>query len=185
MKIYTKTGDTGETGLLFGGRVSKSDIRCEAYGTIDEAVSTLGLARSLSKNQYVIKIIKNIQQELFIVGSELATDISKYENLKKNFKVVTHDMVLNLEKMIDSIGEAVELPRAFVIPGASSASSALDIARSILRRAERIVVKIKEDYTLLNPAVLKYLNRLEDLLFMLARYEDKELGYEQLNLEND
>ena len=87
--------------------------------------------------------------------------------------------------MIDSIGEAVELPRAFVIPGASSASSALDIARSILRRAERIVVRIKEDYTLLNPAVLKYLNRLEDLLFMLARYEDKELGYEQLNLEND
>ena len=180
MKIYTKTGDTGETGLLFGGRVSKSDIRCEAYGTIDEVVSTLGLARSFSKSQYVSNIIKNIQQELFIVGGELATDISKYDNLKKNFKVVTDDMVSNLEEIIDSLGESIELPRAFVVPGASTASSALDIARSVLRRAERIVVRIKENYTLANPAVLKYLNRLEDLLFMIARYEDKELGYEKL-----
>ena len=185
MKIYTKKGDEGKTSLLFGSRVSKSDIRCEAYGTIDEAVSTLGLARSLSKSQYVSKIIKNIQEELFIVGSELATDITKYENLKKNFKIVTHDMVLNLEKMIDSFEEAVELPRAFVIPGASPASSALDVARSILRRAERVVVRIKEDNSLLNLVVLKYLNRLEDLLFMIARYEDRELGYEALNLGND
>ena len=185
MKIYTKKGDEGKTSLLFGSRVSKSDIRCEAYGTIDEAVSTLGLARSLSNSQYVSKIIKNIQEELFIVGSELATDISKYENLKKNFKIVTDDMVFNLEKMIDSFEEAVELPRAFVIPGASPASSALDVARSILRRAERVVVRIKENNSLLNPVVLKYLNRLEDLLFMIARYEDRELGYEALNLGND
>ncbi len=144
----------------------------------------MGLARSFSKSQYVSNIIKNIQQELFIVGGELATDISKYDNLKKNFKVVTDDMVSNLEEIIDSLGESIELPRAFVVPGASTASSALDIARSVLRRAERIVVRIKENYTLANPAVLKYLNRLEDLLFMIARYEDKELGYEKLNLEN-
>jgi len=185
MKIYTKTGDEGKTHLLFGDRISKADIRCEAYGTIDETVSTLGLARSFSKSQYVIKIIKNIQKELFIVGGELATDVSKYKNLKKNFKVVTPDMVFNLEKMIDSLEEVVQLPKAFVIPGASPASAALDMARSVLRRAERIVVRIKEDDNLFNPVVLKYLNRLEDLLFMIARYEDRELGYEALNLGND
>ena len=185
MKIYTKRGDQGETGLLYGGRVSKTDPRCEAYGTTDEAVSTLGLARSLSSSQKVKDILKRVQRELFTVGAELATDPREYSKLQAHFSVVTPEMVTRLEQLIDEITKEVSLPRSFIIPGASPASSALDMARSILRRAERRVVFLSEEGLLPNPEVLRYLNRLADLVFMLARYEDKDLPLEVLSGYDD
>ncbi|MBI4298252.1 MAG: cob(I)yrinic acid a,c-diamide adenosyltransferase [Chloroflexi bacterium] len=185
MKIYTKRGDKGETSLLYGGRVSKTDPRCEAYGTTDEAVSALGLARALSQSSKVKAIVKRIQRELFTVGAELATSPEEYSKLKKHFSVVTPEMVTSLEHLIDELSEEVTLPRSFIIPGASPASSALDMARSILRRAERRVVTLSEEGRLPNPEVLRYLNRLADLVFMVARYEDKELPLEILSGDDD
>lgn len=181
VRIYTKGGDEGETGLLYGGRVSKSDLRCEAYGSVDEAVSALGLARSTSMDVRVQTIVKELQRDLFTVGAELATDIAEYEKLKKHFSVITAQMTEHLEHSIDEIAAEVILPKQFIIPGASPTSAALDMARSSLRRAERRTVQLQEAGQLYNREVLKYLNRAADLIFMLARYQDRELPIETLS----
>ncbi len=178
MPIYTRTGDTGETRLLFGGRVSKTDARCEAYGCTDEAVSAMGLARALSNDLRVKEILLAAQHEMFYAAGELATDAKEYENLRKNFRVITPDMVGRLESLIDELDAGMDLPNAFVVPGASAASGALDLARSLLRTGERRVVALQEKGMLPNPEVLRYINRLSDLLFMLARYEDRALPVE-------
>ena len=183
MRIYTKTGDAGQTGLLFGGRVSKADPRCEAYGATDQAVSAMGLARALSQEPRVKDILLKVQREMFTVGAELATGPDKYENLKSNFAVITAEMVTQLEEFIDELDAQIELPNAFIIPGASAASGALDLARSALRSGERRVVELNERGQLVNLEVLRYLNRLSDLLFMLARYEDRALPFEVLTGE--
>ena len=180
MKIYTKTGDDGETRLLFGGRVSKADPRCEAYGATDLAVSAMGLARGLCQDPKVKDILLQVQNEMFTVGAELATDPSEYQHLKDNFRTVTAEMVSRLEALIDELDAEVELPAAFIVPGASAGSGALDVARSQLRAGERRVVELKEGGLLANPEVLKYVNRLSDLLFMLARYEDRRLPIDVL-----
>ena len=122
-KIYTRRGDEGETGLLYGGRVPKTDPRCEAYGTVDEAVSALGLARSLVTSDRLRGIIKLVQRELFTVGAELATDPSEYSKLQKHFSVVTPEMTAHLEDLIDELNREMTLPRAFIIPGASAGSA--------------------------------------------------------------
>lgn len=184
VKIYTRHGDTGETGLLYGGRVPKTDPRCEAFGTTDEAISVLGLARSLSNDSKVKEIIKRVQRELFTVGAELATDPSKYDMMQRNFDVISASMVEWLERLIDELELEVALPRSFIIPGASPASSALDVARAVMRRAERHTVSLKEANLLVNHEVLRYLNRLADMLFMLARYEDRHLPLEVLTESN-
>ena len=178
MKLYTKRGDTGETGLLFGGRVSKSDPRVEAYGTVDSAVSAMGLARSLSDDPRVKELLLELQREMFTVGAELATDPAEYHHLEEHFSSVTSEMTLRLEGLIDDLGSQIELPRAFIVPGASSGSGALDLARTLLRAAERRVVELQAQGGLENPEVLRYLNRLSDLLFMLARFEDRDLPFE-------
>ncbi|MBI4200958.1 MAG: cob(I)yrinic acid a,c-diamide adenosyltransferase [Chloroflexi bacterium] len=183
VKIYTRRGDSGETGLLYGGRISKTDPRCEAFGTTDEAISALGLARSLSTSPRVKEIIKQVQRELFTVGAELATDPSEYATMQRHFKVISAPMVERLEHLIDELDADVHLPRSFIIPGASAASSALDLARTILRRAERRVVALKEAGLLVNDEILRYLNRLADMLFMLARYEDRALPLEMLKAD--
>lgn len=181
VKIYTKYGDEGETGLLYGGRVPKTDPRCEAYGSIDEAISALGLARALSTSPRVKGIVEAVQRELMLtVSAELATDLGHYQTMKSHFAVVTPAMVEQLEHLIDDLNVEVDLPRAFIVPGASAASSALDLARSMLRRAERRALAVKQAGLLVNDEVLRYLNRLSDVLFMLARYEDRDLPVEQL-----
>lgn len=180
MKVYTKHGDQGETGLLYGGRVSKDDPRTEAYGTVDEAVSLLGLARALSQEQRVKEILLVLQRQLFTVGAELATDSDKYELFLKHFTPITTEMVNALENYIDEIDAQITLPRAFVIPGASPASAAADAARSVLRRAERRAVTLHETKNITNVEILRYLNRAADLIFMLARFEDKLLPDEIL-----
>ena len=185
MKVYTRRGDAGETGLLFGGRVSKADPRCEAYGATDSAVSAMGLARALCDNPRVKEILLKVQREMFTVGAELATDPAEIHRLKSNFSVVTAEMVEDLEQLIDETDAEIELPRAFIVPGGSPGSAALDLARSLVREAERRVVALNEAGTLPNADVLRYLNRLSDLLFMLARFEDKELPPELSKTDGD
>lgn len=178
MSIYTKKGDTGETSLLFGGIVSKSHPRAEAYGWTDQAVSAMGLGRALSGSQDVKTILLRVQKEMFLLGAELATNISEYYKLKKHFNIVNTEMVDRLEQEIDDIDSKIDLPRSFIVPGGSAASSVIDLARSFLRTAERRVVSLDESGELKNPELLRYLNRLSDLLFMLARLEDSDLSYD-------
>lgn len=181
MRIYTKSGDEGSTGLLFGGRVSKSDGRCEAYGAIDQAVSAMGLARALCKNEDVSGILMRLQRELFIVGGELATSVDNYHHLVETFSIVTDVMVEQLEEIIDDLSSQTPLVAEFVLPGGSPGSGALDLARAIVRTGERRITELKEEGNLVNPAVLCYINRLSDLLFVLARYEDRDAPVETVN----
>jgi len=170
--IVTRTGDAGQTGLLYGGRVSKTDIRTEAYGVVDETIPALGLARALIRNTHRRATILRVQRELFTVGAELATDRSQYDTLRRHFLVTTQAMTNQLEAEITSLEGAVPLPDAFVIPGGSPAGAALDVARTVCRRAERRIVAVQDAGLLTNPEVLRYMNRLSDLLFMLARAEE-------------
>ncbi|MFH1485960.1 MAG: cob(I)yrinic acid a,c-diamide adenosyltransferase [Chloroflexota bacterium] len=180
MRTFNKRGDSGETSLLFGERVQKSDARCEGYGTIDEAVSALGLARALSSTPRVQEIVLSVQRELFTVGSEMATTHDRYDKLVGRGSVVTSDMVQRLENIIDALEEEFAMPHSFIIPGGSPSSGALDLARAIVRRAERRAVDLRSDGLVKNVEVLKYLNRLADLIFTLARYEEVVLEKETL-----
>ena len=177
-KIYTKRGDEGYTKLLFGDAVSKSDPRTEAYGSTDAAVSAMGLARALCQDGRVREILLRVQREMFTVGAELATDPANREMLQTHFSETTADMVTALEADIDVMLPQMKLPRAFIVPGASAGSGALDLARSMLRTSERRVVALHEAGEVPNPEVLRYLNRLSDLLFVLARFEDRALPFE-------
>jgi cob(I)alamin adenosyltransferase len=178
-RVYTKFGDKGETSLLYGGRVSKNNVHTEAYGITDEAVSAMGLARSLSDDAKVKDILRDLQRDLFTIAAELATEPDKYELFQQHFKPVTQEMVDALEKTIDTLEEEFTMPQVFVLPGGSPASSAMDMSRTIIRTAERRVVALAEAGGLTNVLILNYLNRLGDLLFVLARYQDRELPLER------
>jgi len=172
MKTFNKKGDTGETSLLYGVRTAKSDARCEAYGTIDEAVSLLGLAKNFCQPE-VRDIVTSLQRELFVIGAELATPLERYPDLAAKGKTVKPEMVQRLEDLIEDFEAKVDMPREFIIPGACVSSAALDIARAVIRRAERRAVTLKQEGQLMNEKVLEYLNRLADLVFTLARYQEK------------
>lgn len=174
MKMYSRRGDGGETGLLYGGRVSKTDPRCEAYGALDEAVSAMGLARSLSAKEDVRGILLDLQKEAFTVGGELATDTDYYSKFLEHFGPVTSQMVSRLEELTDDLATKVEKPKEFIMPGGTPAAAAIDLSRTIVRRAERRTVALKEKGLISNEQILRYLNRLSSLLFVLARYEEKE-----------
>ena len=178
-KVYTKFGDTGETSLLYGGRVSKNSPNTEAYGITDEAVSVMGLARAFTNDPKVNDLLRQLQRELFTIAAELATDPDKYELFQQHFKPVTEEMVESLEAAIDSLEEEFEMPNVFILPGGSQASAAIDLARCVIRTAERRVVAIAEQGGLTNRLIMTYLNRLGDLLFVLARYEDREIPIER------
>ena len=178
-KVYTKFGDQGETSLLYGGRVSKNNPHCEAYGIPDEAVSAMGLGRATSEDPKVKEILRDRQRELFTIAAELATDPEKYELFKEHFSPVTEGMVDNLETIIDALEEEFQMPNVFILPGGSPASSAIDMARTIIRTAERRVVALEEAGRLTNGLINAYLNRLGDLLLVLARYQDRELPIER------
>ena len=178
-RIYTKVGDKGETSLLYGGRISKSNPHTEAYGVTDEAVSAMGLARATSKDTRVKVVLRDLQRELFTIAAELATDPEKYQLFQQHFKPVTAGMVADLEQTIDSLEEEVEMPKVFILPGGSPASAAIDLARCIIRTAERRVVALHEAGRLTNSLIITYLNRLGDLLFVLARYQDRHLPIER------
>ena len=174
-KVYTKFGDLGETSLLYGGRVSKNDLHTEAYGITDEAVSAMGLARATTDDPRVKEVLRDLQKELFTIAAELDTEPDKYELFQQHFQPVTEEMVTNLETIIDGLEEDVEMPKVFILPGGSPSSASIDLARCIIRTAERRVVALREAGKLTNDLIITYLNRIGDLLFVVARYQDREL----------
>ena len=173
-RIYTKTGDDGSTGLLYGGRISKADLATDAYGTTDEAVAALGLARALCDDPVMRDDLLLLQRELFVVGADLAANPGKRKKLEPGVSLVTDDMVVRLERRIDDLVAQRPLPEVFIVPGANPGSAALDLARSVVRRAERRVVEMERAERSVNPEVRRYLNRLSDLLFVLARWQAGE-----------
>jgi cob(I)alamin adenosyltransferase len=174
VKIYTRKGDDGTTGLWYGGRVPKFDGRPEAYGSVDEAAAALGVCRAAAEHGgELYDDILRIQRELFVAGAELATAPEAAERLEPGVSRVTQEMVERLESDVDRYMERVELPPKFVIPGGTELSARLDVARSAVRRAERRVSVLKHAGELADDTVLTYLNRLSDALFAMARFADE------------
>ena len=177
MSIVTKTGDKGETSLMYGRRVSKADPHVDAYGCIDELTAALGLARSICSEKFVSEQIFAVQKELIIVMGELATTPQDRERyLKDGFHVTTAAMVNRITAVIVELEKDRSLyPKDWVIPGGTAVSAALDFARTTCRRAERHVAAQVADEQSFNPEILRYLNRLSDLCWILARYAEKNV----------
>jgi cob(I)alamin adenosyltransferase len=177
MKIYTKTGDIGETSLFGGRRVSKSDLRIETYGTTDELNSWIGLIRDVNTNEVERELLKEIQDRIFTLGAELAAD-------PDNQKLKTPDLfeadIEALEKGIDAMDAVLEPLRNFILPGGHVHVSYCHIARTVCRRAERLTVHLHKESEV-HPLIIKYLNRLSDYLFTLARKMSKDLNAEEVN----
>lgn len=167
-KIYTKTGDKGTTSLIGGTKVTKAHIRIEAYGTVDELNSYLGLCRDLLTDETSREILQEIQDRLFTIGSSLACDPVKEPKMKLPD---LHDADVEfLEKEIDRMNEGIPVMKNFILPGGHPSVSHLHIARCICRRAERCCVRLQLEKEEIEPIVIKYLNRLSDYLFVLARF---------------
>jgi cob(I)alamin adenosyltransferase len=165
-------GDDGTTGLLGGGRAAKDDPRIEAYGTVDEASSAIGLAKSLSTHARVRAICEELQRGLYALGAELATNPSS----KTSFSTTTSRSVKRLEEVMAELERSVTMPDGFILPGSTPASAAMDLARAVTRRAERRCLALERQGGFDNPEVGRWLNRLSLLLFVLARYEEEQSG---------
>lgn len=175
--VYTRTGDDGTTGLLYGGRVAKDTTGPDAYGVVDEAVSALGLARAeAERGSELDDLLIRLQRELFVVGAELATAPENRRKLEPGVSLVTAAMVEALEPLIDDITTRYDPPTEFVLPGENRVAAALDVARTVVRRAERRCVAAAHDGWLERGAggseVIPYLNRLADLVYTLARWQE-------------
>lgn len=170
-KIYTKTGDKGTTSLIGGTKVLKSDLRIEAYGTVDELNSYVGLCRDLITDKSQQEILHEVQDRLFTIGSSLACDPQKEPKMK--IPDLKEDDVTLLENEIDRMHSVLPEMKNFILPGGHATVSHLHIARCVCRRAERICVRLQEDEQLL---IIKYLNRLSDYLFVLARFIAQKLS---------
>lgn len=168
-KVSTKLGDDGYTSLWGNRRVAKYDLRPEAYGTLDEASSALGLARALSAKPRVKHEVYALQQELYILMAELATPAEDYE--RSAYKI-DGSHVARLDALLDALKAEVEIGRSFITPGDTVAGAALDVARTVIRRGERIAARLLHEGEIPNPEVLRYLNRLSDVVFVLGRYEE-------------
>ena len=173
MKVYTKRGDDGTTGLLYGGRVDKDDLRTGAYGTVDETVSVLGMARAELDGE-LHDLVLQVQREMFVLGAQLATHVEDWERLEVGVSRVDQAMVDALDGRIDASVERHPLPTEFVVPGGTRAAAALDVARTVCRRAERHVVAMQRADLLPDDAPLRYLNRCSDYLYVLAREAEGE-----------
>jgi cob(I)alamin adenosyltransferase len=176
MKIYTKTGDKGKTSLVGGTRVSKGDLKIESYGTVDELNSWIGVLRDLEVNHSRRDLLKEIQDRLFTIGADLA---SEPEQTKKKIPDLFESDIELLEKQMDEMNEVIPPLRAFVLPGGHQAVSFAHVARTVCRRAERLVIRLNEAEEV-NPLIIKYLNRLSDYLFVLSRKITQELGTEEV-----
>ncbi|MBA9075587.1 cob(I)yrinic acid a,c-diamide adenosyltransferase [Rufibacter quisquiliarum] len=177
MKIYTKTGDKGETSLIGGTRVKKSHLRIEAYGTVDELNSFIGVVRDQEVNQKRQELFSEIQDRLFTIGATLATDPVK------NVKMQTPDLhetdIQLLEEQMDLLDQHLPALRNFILPGGHQAVSFCHVARSVCRRAERLAIALQEE-SHVDDLVVKYLNRLSDFLFVLSRAISFELGVKEI-----
>ena len=175
MKIYTKTGDTGQTGLFGGGRVAKDDLRVEAYGDVDELNAVLGMARCIEMMPRIDEVLVPIQRDLFAIGALLATpDRDRMASHLEKARI-DEARITELEHAIDDGEAELEPLRAFIIPGGTPKAAALHVARTVCRRAERHVVRLQRDVEL-PPLAIIYLNRLSDLLFTLARLANHRAG---------
>jgi cob(I)alamin adenosyltransferase len=166
------SGDDGTTGLLGGGRAPKDDVRLEAYGTVDEASSALGLGKALTQDQRVKSVCEEIQRGLYRLGAELATN----PEAKGSFPRASTSDVSRLEELMAGLEADTVMPREFVLPGTTPASAALDLSRTVMRRAERTAVRLAREGGLRNPEALRWLNRASLLIFVLARYEEHAAG---------
>jgi cob(I)alamin adenosyltransferase len=172
MRIYTKTGDGGETSLFGGKRVKKDSLRIEACGTVDELNSVIGVVRSMRVSKEVDKVLEGVQNDLFVLGADLATPVWKVQKRAREARI-REDHVKAIEAIIDRIQPKLPPLRRFVLPGGSSPASHLHLARAVCRRAERRVVKLSQGEAV-NPIAIAYLNRLSDLLFVLARLVNRK-----------
>jgi|TARA_B110000444_G_scaffold203559_1_gene196103 cob(I)alamin adenosyltransferase len=170
MKIYTKTGDDGSTGLFFGGRVAKDSMRPTAYGAVDEAQAALGLARVTATNETLNKILVGLCRDLYVAMAELATSEENQSKLEPGKTLVTSQMVDSLDHLIDEISLRFEPLKDFVIPGQNEAAARLDWARVVIRRAERESLPVHSETSYVGA----YLNRLSDLAWVLARWQEDE-----------
>lgn len=171
MKIYTKTGDKGQTSLYDNTRVDKDSLRVESYGTIDELSSTIGLARTFINDKEIVDILLRMQRELFTVAGELATiDSEKFPNK------INEENIKWLEETIDTYINKIAALNKFIIPGSNSACASLHVARTVCRRAERRIITLNKEEAV-SPILIKYVNRLSDALFALARYLETDLIY--------
>lgn len=168
-RVYTKTGDDGTTGQLFGGRIPKGSELVEALGDIDEAVSTLGVARAKCKDERIAEILLRVQKELFIVGADLSVNPKHRDRLQAGISLVEPTMVTDLEKLIDDLVAENPLKPVFLVPGTTVLEARIDLARTVVRRAERHTLRAKEAGFAVSKHVQLYLNRLSDLIFVLAR----------------
>lgn len=178
MKIYTKTGDKGKTSLIGGTKVYKSDLRIEAYGTVDELNSYVGLCLDHLNSDNINNVLAEIQDRLFTIGSALACDPDKEAKLK--IPDLHETDVELLEKEIDRMNEVLPLMKSFILPGGNIAVSTLHIARCVCRRSERCCVRMQKKEMEVEPLIIKYLNRLSDYLFVLARFAAHELKIEEI-----
>ena len=169
LKIYTRTGDDGTTGLLYGGRVAKDASIMQVNGTVDEAQAVMGTARAEAvPDSELDRLLTGLERDLYVLMAEVATEPSKRPKLKAGTTLVTAEMVAALEHHIDGLMARVEMPTEFVVPGANRASAALDLARTVVRRAERLLVSAPIEGSLAG----QYLNRLSDLLWAMARWAE-------------
>jgi cob(I)alamin adenosyltransferase len=166
--IFSKKGDQGTTSLLNGERISKASLRPDAYGTLDEANSALGLAKTFTLNVAILEMIQAVQEDLLILGARLSDTAPNSEY------IIGTERIQKIEEWIVKIQEEVPIPRHFIYPGVNSVSASIDLARSIIRRAERVATALKEAGEIDSPEVHSYLNRLADFLFILARYAEKK-----------
>lgn len=168
---FSKKGDQGTTSLLTGSRVSKASLRPEAYGTLDEASSALGLAKALTRNETIREMIQAVQEDLLILGAQLSTDSNTGPAAGH---AIGTERTEKLERWIETIQKEVELPRRFIFAGENPVGAAIDLGRTIIRRAERRTMALKEAGELDSPEAHAYLNRLADFLFTLARFADQK-----------
>ncbi|MFW9908009.1 MAG: cob(I)yrinic acid a,c-diamide adenosyltransferase [Candidatus Thorarchaeota archaeon] len=175
-RIYTRAGDKGTTGLFSGERIEKDNIRVEAYGTVDELIASLGVAK-IHSGERIESLIHEIQQTLFLIAADLATnrDSVKDESLLAKIRRVGKEDVTRLEVVSDELVEELPLLKNFVIPGGTKGSAFLHVARTVCRRAERRIISYA-NVNEVNPEIIRYMNRLSDLLFVFSRYENLESG---------
>lgn len=178
---YTRTGDDGFTGLLGEGRIPKYHLRMEAVGTVDEATAALGVARSICREQQTRDILLAVQRDLY----HLMAELSATPQNASRFRVIDEEKVGWLEAQSDTIGALVNMPREFILPGDTPAGAALDLARAIVRRAERLLAQLLHNLEIENPELLRYLNRLSSLCFVLELFENQAAGQANPSLAKD
>ena len=185
--VATGKGDDGTTGLLYGGRITKDDARAEAYGTIDEAVACLGLARAEviamdatgrlpEALRHFAELILNLQRQLFVAGAELATNPDAWDRLRDGQTRVDEPMLIELEAALATAEASVQMPREFIVPGESRLSAAIESSRTVVRRAERRVISLDRERLVPGAWLMPYLNRLADLLWVMARLAEQAEG---------